>query len=92
MRNFFRQLVIPVLESMGFIIRVAEDGEQAKDILATFTPGFLLTDIEIPNPNGHELTKWVKEQPRLHQTIIVALMGKQEFDIHAVGHEMFSGV
>jgi len=90
--QFFRLLVIPVLESMGFIIRVAEDGEQAKEVLETFVPDLILTDIEMPNGNGVELAKWAKQQPALYQTIIVALTGQQEFDPDAVGNNVFVDV
>ncbi len=90
--QFFRQLVVPVLKNMGFVIRLAEDGEQAKEILATFIPDLLLTDIEMPNLNGVELARWVKEQPDLSQTIIVALTGNQDFDINDVGNHVFTDV
>ncbi len=90
--QFFRQLVIPMLESMGFIIRIAEDGEKAKEVLATFIPDLILTDIEMPNVNGVELATWVKQQPSLHQVIVVALTGKQDLDIQAVGNHVFSDI
>ncbi|MDX8382037.1 MAG: chemotaxis protein CheW [Ghiorsea sp.] len=90
--QFFRQLVIPVLESMGLVIRVAEDGAKAKEVLASYTPDLILTDIEMPNVNGIELAKWVKTQPALAQTTVVALTGKQGFDDQSVDSSLFSGV
>jgi len=90
--HFFRQLVIPVLESMQFTIRVAKDGAEAKKVLETFVPDLLLTDIEMPNINGLELAKWVKAQPELYHTIIVALTGKQDADLDSLGRDMFVDV
>ncbi len=90
--QFFRQLIVPVLKNMGFVIRLAEDGEQAKEVLNTFTPDLILTDIEMPNMNGMELATWVKAQPAFAQTIIVALTGKQGFDVNDVGNHVFSDV
>lgn len=90
--QFFRQLVVPVLKNMGFVIRLAEDGEQAKEVLATFTPDLILTDIEMPKVNGVELATWVKAQSHLSQAIIVALTGKQGFDINDVGNHVFADV
>ncbi len=90
--QFFRQLVIPVLESMKFDIRIAEDGEQAKKVLETFTPDLILTDIEMPNINGIELATWVKAQPHLSQCIIVALTGKQDASLDSLGSDVFADV
>ena len=90
--QFFRQLVIPVLESMKFEIRIAEDGEQAKKVLETFTPDLILTDIEMPNINGIELATWVKAQPHLYHCIIVALTGKQDANLDSFGSDVFADV
>ncbi len=90
--QFFRQLVVPILKNMGFVIRIAEDGKQAKEVLATFTPDLILTDIEMPNVNGLELATWVKDQPELNQAIIVALTGKQGFDVADIGNHVFADV
>jgi two-component system chemotaxis sensor kinase CheA len=90
--HFFRQLVIPVLESMKFRIRVAKDGVEAKKVLETYVPDLILTDIEMPNINGVELARWVKNQPELHQTMIIALTGKQDADLDGLGQDIFADV
>ncbi|MDX8384304.1 MAG: chemotaxis protein CheW [Ghiorsea sp.] len=78
--QFFRHLVIPVLESLHFDIRTANDGQKACEILESYTPDLILTDIQMPNMDGFELAEWVKEQPNLHMLPVVALTGTKEFD------------
>ncbi|MDQ6989491.1 MAG: response regulator, partial [Mariprofundaceae bacterium] len=89
--QFFRHLVIPVLESMNFSIRTAKDGQQACDILRNYTPDLILTDIEMPNMNGIELAKWVKEQPALHMIPVIALTGTKNKHIE-LENDMFEDV
>ena len=51
-RNTLQQLV----EDAGFHVETARDGLDALDKLRTFTPRVVLTDLEMPNMNGVELT------------------------------------
>jgi len=70
---FFRNLVIPVLESMRFEIWLAYDGEQACTILSEETPDIILTDIEMPKMDGYQLANWIRKQKKLKGIPIVAL-------------------
>ncbi|MDX8406018.1 MAG: chemotaxis protein CheW [Mariprofundus sp.] len=70
---FFRNLVIPVLESMNFEVWLAHDGEQARQILQNDVPDIVLTDIEMPNMDGYQLTAWIRSQQHLQSLPVVAL-------------------
>ena len=78
--QFFRQMVTPVIESLGFVVRTAADGAQACKILEDYTPDFILTDIEMPIMNGYELGKWVKTQAHLSDVPVIALTSQQTID------------
>lgn len=51
-----------ILEDVPFIeiIAVAKDGTEALGLLKTITPDIMITDIDMPNIDGIELTKRVK--------------------------------
>ncbi|RMH50294.1 MAG: hybrid sensor histidine kinase/response regulator [Zetaproteobacteria bacterium] len=70
---FFRNLVVPVLETLNLEIWQASDGAEAVRILEERTPDLILTDIEMPNMDGYELATWVREHPHLAEIPIVAL-------------------
>ncbi|MDQ6993562.1 MAG: chemotaxis protein CheW [Mariprofundus sp.] len=70
---FFRNLVIPVLESMAFEVWTAIDGEQACETLETLLPDIILTDIEMPKLDGYGLARWIHQQPHLKGIPLIAL-------------------
>jgi len=70
---FFRNLVVPVLETLNLEIWQAADGAEAVRILEERTPDLILTDIEMPHMDGYELATWVKEHENLAGIPIVAL-------------------
>ncbi len=89
--QFFRHLVIPVLESMNFSIRTATNGQQACEILRDYSPDLILTDIEMPKMNGIELAKWVKNQPALQMIPVIALTGTKKYD-HEAMSDIFTAI
>jgi len=78
--QFFRQMVTPIIESLGFVVRTAADGAQACKLLEDYAPDFILTDIEMPIMNGYELGKWVKTQEHLSDIPVIALTAQQSID------------
>ena len=78
--QFFRQMVTPIIESLGFVVHTAADGAQACKLLEDYTPDFILTDIEMPIMNGYELGKWVKTQEHLSGIPVIALTAQQSID------------
>ena len=63
--------------ALGFEVQGAEDGEVALEIVRTFSPDIVLTDIRMPFIDGLELTRKLYENyPR---TIVIILSGHDEF-------------
>ena len=57
----------------GFDVRVAEDGQKALDILKEFTPDVALLDIMMPEVDGLQVLKYIKETKGLENVIAVML-------------------
>jgi len=70
---FFRDLMRPTLESMGYVVWTADDALQARDILDRQTPKVILADLDMENQQGMELVRWVKKQERFQKIPVVAL-------------------
>jgi CheY-like chemotaxis protein len=61
-----------LLEKADFVVRVAEDAPTALNILTTFQPNLILMDIQLQGMDGLELTRQIRQIPRLEQVPIVA--------------------
>lgn len=72
-----RTLEKNILENNHYQVTVAVDGKEAWDLLLKEPYSLLITDIEMPNMNGIELTRRVKEHDTLHElpVIIVTSLG-----------------
>jgi signal transduction histidine kinase len=69
-----RRLVQKMLESLGCIVSVAEDGAQALEIAARETFDLVLMDWQLPDIDGLETTRRLKAQwPANRQVPVVAL-------------------
>ncbi|MBM9537163.1 hybrid sensor histidine kinase/response regulator [Desulfobulbus alkaliphilus] len=73
--NFFRNQVKGYMEEAGFNILEGEDGRVAWRILEEQgeTINLVVTDIEMPNMDGFELTERIKNDKRFHHLPVIAL-------------------
>jgi two-component system chemotaxis sensor kinase CheA len=73
--NFFRNQVKSYMEDEGYTVIEAEDGAIAWDLLQEHADeiSLVVTDIEMPNMNGFELTKKIKESNAYSHLPVIAL-------------------
>jgi two-component system, chemotaxis family, sensor kinase CheA len=71
---FFLKLIVPLLESVGYEVAQATGAQQALDLVATHQGAFdvIITDIEMPEMDGFELSKRLRMDKRLARTPIIA--------------------
>jgi DNA-binding response OmpR family regulator len=60
-------------ELEGFEVQYAEDGGIAIDILKSWKPDIALLDIMMPNTNGLDVLKYIKDRPDFSDMITVIL-------------------
>lgn len=73
--DFFRNQVKKFIETEGYKVVAAEDGQVAWDYLNEHPDeiSVVVTDIEMPNMDGFELTKLIKESPNFSHLPVIAL-------------------
>ncbi|MBP0029677.1 ATP-binding protein [Roseofilum sp. Guam] len=68
-----RLLLVSLLEDWGFEVQEALDGEDAINRWKTWQPHLIFMDIRMPNMNGEQATKVIKEQAQDNPPLIVAI-------------------
>lgn len=76
-----REMIASLLNKTGLTISVAQDGQEAKAIIAANPPDLVVLDVVMPNMNGYELCRWVKNNAETQGVLVVLCSSKgEEFD------------
>jgi signal transduction histidine kinase len=68
-----RDLIVRLLESVGFEVRAVENGVQAVDSFKAWHPRFIWMDIRMPVMDGYQATRQIRALPGGDSVKIVAL-------------------
>ncbi|MBI2682524.1 MAG: response regulator [Acidobacteriales bacterium] len=72
-----RHSVCRFLEERGFAVESATNGQEALELLQTVLPDVIITDIQMPKMDGHELISELKKMPATASIPIVVIAGKR---------------
>ena len=72
-----RELVRAALTRSGYEVHVAEDGDQAWDLLKRHRPPVAVLDVQMPGRTGLELTEEIRADPDLRTTYVLLLTGER---------------
>jgi CheY-like chemotaxis protein len=64
-----------LVEEAGHLVRMAHTGPTALAAAVDFRPDVMLLDIGLPELDGFEVAKRIRQEPRLHDTVLVAVTG-----------------
>ncbi len=78
-----RVILSRMVESLGYQVVVAEDGQEALDLVRETDAQIVLSDFHMPKLNGIELTKKVRELNLDHYVHIIMITGRDEDDLRA---------
>ncbi len=67
------KLVSWILEDEGYDVTCVESGERCLALLEKHDYDLILLDISLPGMNGKDVTRRIRQQPRLQQLPVVAL-------------------
>ena len=80
-----RTLEKNILEAVGFEVFVAIDGVEAWQRIAELDPDVVVTDVEMPNMNGFELTRRIKNDETTKKLPVVLLTSLSKPEQRAEG-------
>jgi PAS domain S-box-containing protein len=72
-REVSRQLLVKLLEPVGFEIQVARNGQEAIEVWEAGEPHLIWMDMRMPVMDGYEATRRIKATRRGQNTVIIAL-------------------
>jgi len=67
------QLLVRLLQSVGFEVCLAENGNEAIAIWEKWRPHLIWMDIQMPVMNGHEATRQIRQREGGQDVVIIAL-------------------
>ena len=73
---FIARLLEIELKAAGYEVRVASDGQQALTAAQERTPDLVLADVMMPNMDGFELTRRLRQDPRTASVSIIMLTAR----------------
>ena len=73
-----RNSLVQLMRDAGYRAETARDGIDAIDTLNTFKPDVVLTDLEMPNMNGVELTYHLREREDMKGMPIIMITSRSQ--------------
>ncbi len=63
-RDVNRDILIKILEPLGYIVKEASGGSEALDLIDTWEPDLVLLDLVMPEVSGRDVIRALKKNPR----------------------------
>lgn len=83
----FRSLIERVLKRGGFEATVAEDGQQATELLGTQAFDLVVTDWNMPRMDGSQLVRWLRKSEALRRLPVLMLTVRTKPEEEVEGFE-----
>jgi two-component system KDP operon response regulator KdpE len=71
------------LSSLGYGTRTARDGEEALQMMKSWSPDLLITDLRMPNMDGLELCRQVRANSQM-PIIVLSVRGEERIKVQAL--------
>jgi chemosensory pili system protein ChpA (sensor histidine kinase/response regulator) len=73
-----RSSLMQLVQDAGFRVQAARDGIDAIDTLGSFNADIVLTDLEMPNMNGIELTSHIRSRDDLKSVPVIMITSRSQ--------------
>jgi len=81
-----RKLLSTWLTRQGYVVTVANDGWEALKAIRTKAPDLVITDVNMPNMNGLELTRRLRADHRTARIPVIMLSARKQADDVLTGY------
>lgn len=77
-----RESISSLLRKSDFEVLEASNGKEAQAIIMERHPDLVMTDVVMPEMNGYELCRWIKQQTEGEVPVIFCSVKSEDFDLH----------
>lgn len=82
-----RLAISDYLEMCGYSVITAADGQQALDMVESYRPHLMVTDIVMPRMNGYQLVRSVRQHPSLRLLPVIFLTERNKTEERIQGYQ-----
>lgn len=82
-----RLAISDYLEMCGYSVITAADGQQALDMVKSYRPHLMVTDIVMPRMNGYQLVRSVRQHPSLRLLPVIFLTERNKTEERIQGYQ-----
>jgi two-component system, OmpR family, alkaline phosphatase synthesis response regulator PhoP len=86
--NNIRDALSFILEEEGYRVWIAKDGAQALRKVKNSRPDIVFLDIMMPELNGYEVCRIIKNDPDLKKTYVIMLTAQDQVAEYELGKEV----
>lgn len=86
--KFTRQIMQRYLTRVGFQLQAANDGREAIGLLESLRPDVIISDWMMPEVDGLDLCRWVRQHEDLKDTYFILLTAKDRLEDKTLGLEI----
>lgn len=83
-----REALTYLLEDEGYTLSLAKDGAETIKKVREVSPDILFLDIMMPEINGYDVCRTIKNDPELKKTYVIMLTAKGQADEQERGKEV----
>lgn len=76
------------LEAAGYFVISAENGRQALQLVEEYQPHLVITDIAMPQMDGYELVRQIRQRPTLRLLPVIFLTAKTDTQERIRGYQL----
>jgi len=77
-------LLNTLLSLQGFEVHVVNDSTQAMAAAASTTPDLFILDLMMPQPNGYEICRLIRSDPKFRNTPILIITAADDYGSKAI--------
>lgn len=77
-----RETLTSLLRKSDFEVLEASNGREAQRIIMERHPDLVMTDVVMPEMNGYELCRWIKQQNGWVVPVVFCSVKGEDFDLH----------